>query len=273
MEQLLLSIYFPTSWMELGILLLGMILLSFLIKKILWVGGKKNDIDAAMIFLFLAALTILWLIVAKGIPEISKWFAKKPDAEPGSKTNGFTVKPWMWLGAIGLLLLFLFRNKLRRIKRPTLSSQWWVGIMFGLLGFYILNKEVLHLEMPSWLQSNRPSPKSSQSTYVDPLTLSPLLNKNGPNEMVKGKFFQIANIRRGDPSISFFPTDPQETILYFRKTDPTQNWRLRIWTDVEGIIHKEYIPYEPTEDLYLGTLYVACENRSATVKVLEKKKK
>lgn len=265
---MLLSIYFPTSSLELGILALSLLFLSFLIKKLFWLGSKKHDIDAAMIFLFLVALTLLWLLVAKGIPEVGRWFAKKPDTGPGSKASGFTVKPWMWLCAIGLLLLFLFRNKLRRIKRPEFKSQWWVAIMFGLLGFYILNKEVLHLEIP-WFKSDRPLPKRSQSTYVDPLTKVPFLDKSGRNTMAQGKFFQM-DIRRGDPSMSFDPTDADTTVLYFRRVDPTQNVRLKLWKDEDGEKQFMFIPYEPFEGFFLGSVYVACENRNVAVIVSEK---
>lgn len=122
-----LSIYFPNQWWDIGILVLLLFTLPYLIKKILWSGNKRVDIDAIILFIGLLLLVGAWLAVAKGWP----WF--------------WNTTGWWGVGVLaGIALLIIFRKTITGVSVPKTFWKWFwsllaiAGLTVG--GYFVYHK-------------------------------------------------------------------------------------------------------------------------------------
>lgn len=243
----ILNIYFPTSWLEIGILCLSIIVLTIVIKNLLLAGHKKVDMPSIIIFIVLATLVLIWLFIAKGIPGIKNiWQQIKIPEE---------TKPWIWvsLGVLVLLvLIFIFRKNIPNMRRPSIGFSWlWVGIpllvIAGIWGYkqYQISRFVSGISRgtTSGSGNNFSNNNHSAKTY-------PSYSLDGENIMKKDEWkeFEFVASNENEPTFHFDSPKGYDRfiITYQKKDDPGITWKREVWRDeTTGEVHRELIGSKP----------------------------
>ncbi len=99
----LLNIYFPSHWWDISLLVLVILILPVIIRQGLMSMKKAIDLPYVMVLLLLLVVTIIWFLIAKGVPGIIG-FVKGIDLSGISK--------WVWIG-LGALVVTLLIIKFR----------------------------------------------------------------------------------------------------------------------------------------------------------------